>query len=167
MDRKGQMAMVGTIILLFVGIIVALSLYSGGITENVGTVTNTVTVVNDSYTFPAAGNTIVLKGQSNTNVAVVNASNGVSVASTNYTITNYDISTGSLRSTLTANAGIVGTFNSTAVKISSTYEPIGYAQESSTRSVVQLIAIFAGLAVLGFVIKKIYDDGLMDAFNFK
>lgn len=161
MNNKGQMAQVGTFLVVFIGVIVALSLLNGGIYENIGKVTLTKSVSNSTVTFPTIDGVLVLEGQAVSDVIVTNATAGATVPASNYTITNYDASTGTLRATLTGlNAT---TYNNASVNVSYTYEPLGYAKESGTRSIMSIIAIFASLAVVGVIIVKIYSDGL---FNF-
>jgi len=161
MNKIGNMAGAGALIVLFVGVIVALSLYSGGIAENIGTVTQTRGVVNYSFTFPANTSSVVLPGQAATSVVVINSTDGVSIPASNYTITNYDLTTGTFRVLLTAKAS---TFSGLGAKVSYTQEPLGYSTDSSARSMVGLIGIFAALGVVAFVIWRVYEDG-MDWFK--
>ena len=161
MNNKGDTKVVGTLIVLFVGVIVALAIYTGGITQNIGLVDNTITIVNQTVTFPATSGILVLIGQASSVSVITNASNVV-VPTTNYTVVNYDVSTGNLRTYINASTGY---YNSKSVNISYTYEPLGYAKESGTRAIVDLIAIGAVLGILAFILKKIYDDGLFDMFK--
>lgn len=159
MNKKAQIAGIATFIALFVGIVVATSLLSGGIYSNISKVTNTIDVVNASEVW---GTTVLLEGQAVSNVIVINASSGFVVPASNYTITNYDVTTGSLRTFLTNRSGYV--LGGTAVNVSYTHEPLGYSTSAGTRSVTLMIAIFASIAIIAVVIKKIYDDGLFDFF---
>ena len=165
MNKKGQMQGVGLFLGLFVGVIVVLSLLSGSIYPSIGTLTNTITVTNDAATFPTSTGTLVLKGQAVSNVVVVNQTGGVTISSGNYTITNYDVSTGTLRATLKGVPGQAGTFNGTGVNISYVYEPLGYIADSGSRGFTAILPVFLSLAVLAFVIKKIYDEGAFDNFK--
>jgi hypothetical protein len=155
---------VGTIIVIAVAIIFALSLMvgSGSIFSNIGQSTQKVSYVNNTVTFPAAGSTLTLNGQAVSDVIVTNKTSGAVVPSTNYTTTNYDVSTGTLRTYLT---GLTGYYNNQSVNISYTTEPLGYATDSGSRAVIQLIGIFSALAVIGVIIWKIWDDGLLDSFK--
>lgn len=163
MNKKGQMAQVGTILVLFIGIVVALSLLNGGINENIGTVTQTRTVVNSTQTMPTGTTLLVLNGQAISNVVITNSSNVSApiVPATNYTIVNYDVTTGTLRAGIRNLSGSPG-WGGQSVNISYTYEPLGYATDSGTRAVTQLIAIFAALAIVGVIVWKIYENGLFD-----
>jgi hypothetical protein len=144
MNRKAQLISVGAIIIVFMSIIIGLALLSGSF-ANIGNVINTNTVVNSSQTFPVAGANLTLTGQAASSMTIINRTSGVVVPATNYTINNYNIdTTGSLYSYITGNPG---TYGGNTVNVSYTYEPLGYAKESSNRTIVGLIAIFAALAI--------------------
>lgn len=165
MNQKGASPVltgVGTIFVIAIAIIVALSLMTGngGIFSNIGQSTLTVNYVNSTVTFPAAAANLTLNGQAVSNVIVTNSTSGAVVPSSNYTTTNYALdSNGQLYSYLTAGTGY---YNSKSVNISYTTEPLGYAKESGSRAMIGLIAIFSAVAVLGVIIWKIYNDGLLD-----
>jgi len=165
MNNKGQMQGVGLFLGLFVGVIVVLALLSGAIFPDLGTLTNTVNQVNQTFTFPTTTGSIVLNGQAVSNVIVTNTTAGVVISSGNYTIRNYDVSTGTLRSTLSGVSGTEGKFNSSGVKISYTYEPLGYVSDSGSRGFVQILPIFLVLALIGFVVGKLFSDGVLDRFS--
>ena len=159
MNKKGQMAAVGGFLTLFIGIIVALTLINGGISSNIGTVTNTVNVVNQTNTLSA---TTLLSGQAVSDVIVTNASSGAVVPATNYTIVNYDVSTGSLRTYL---ASTGGSYVGKSINVSYTYEPLGYATNAGSRAVTSMILVFACLGVISFVVWRIYEDGFFGMFK--
>lgn len=163
MEKKGQIAGVGAFLVLFIGIIVALTLINGGISSNVGNVVNTQTVVNGSITFPTNTTALALSGQAVSNVIAINATDGTVVPASNYTITNYDVSTGTIRATIIADGNTP--YAGEPVNISYTFEPLGYAKEGATRAITSLILVFASLAIVGFVLFKIYNDGVFDAFS--
>ena len=157
------MAMVGSFIMLFIGIIVSLSLLVPS-AQNVGEVINKKTVVNQSVTFPTNGSTLTLTGQATSGWVIVNASDASKqVSSTNYTVSNYVVSNGVMTSVLTNTlSNPHNPYAGKSVNISYTYEPLGYAPESSTRTIVGLIVLLSTLAILGFVIKQLYDEGYLD-----
>lgn len=165
MNNKGQMQGVGLFLGLFVGVIVVLSLMTGSIFPNIGELTDTVTVTNQAFTFPASGASIVLTGKSVSNVVVVNQTGGVTIASGNYTITNNDVSTGTIRATLTSVAGQAGTFNGTGVNISYVYQPLGYISDAGARNFADVLPILLALAVIAFVIGRAYSNGDLDFFK--
>ena len=162
MDSK-----IGGFILLFIGIIVALTLYTGGITQNIGDVTLKKVVVNQTITFPANTSSayVVLNGKVVSDVIITNVTVTTVVPSTNYSIVNNALSstTGALEARLYGTK-VPGTpdgnnkYAGNSVNISYTYEPLTYASDSGSRGMVGLIAIFAALALIGFVIYKVYED---------
>jgi len=160
MNRKGEIT-VGTSILLFVGIIVALAIFSA-FPASVAQITQTSNVVNQSVTAPAAGSTsTILSGQAVSNVIVINASSGNVIPASNYTITNYVVSNGVVVNTFTSNTGLLG-FQSRAINVSYTMEPFGYATDSGTRAIIPLILVFAALAIAVFVIVPSLRDGIVN-----
>lgn len=165
MNRKGQMQNVGIFLGLFVGIVVVLSLLSGSIYQNIGTLTNTVTQVNQTITFPTSTGSVVLNGQAVSNVRVINASTGGLIAAGNYTITNYDVSTGSLRATINGVPGQAGTFNGSSANITYTYEPLGYIADSGSRSFTAVLPVFLVLALVAFVVGKMLSQKGIEVFD--
>lgn len=165
MNKKGEINGVGGFLIMFIGIIVALTLISGGITKNVANVVNTETVVNASVTLPANTSSLTLSGQAVSSVILINETggDGTVVPASNYTVTNYDVSTGTIRAKLVTNGNTP--WQGQKVNISYVYEPLGYAKEASTRAITSLILVFAALGVISFVLWKIYNDGLLSAFE--
>lgn len=162
MNNRGAFN-IGGFILLFIGVIVALVLFQGS-AQNVTTVVNTANVVNESVTFPTNTSALVLQGQAVSNVIVVNATDASkTVPASNYSITNYGLSnTGTLQTTIIA----VGpsAYQGKAVNISYVSEPLGYAKEAGSRSITSLIVLLSALAIAGYVIAKVYEDGV-EAFG--
>jgi len=159
MNNKAQMQKVGVFILVFVGIIVSLALFEGSLTS-IGTATNTNTVTNALITFPnTATSPYVLSGQAVSSVVVTNRTGGEVVSSGNYTIENYDLSaSGTLQATI---SNLTGQYAGTPVNISYVYEPLGYAKDSSSRTMITLIVIFSSLAVAVYVLSQMLDVDLM------
>lgn len=140
------MKLLGGFIMGFVTVIVALSLFSGGIASNVNSVTTTRTITNASLGSPSADATQNLEGIAASSVVVSNATGGEAVPATNYTISNYVVdSTGLLTAQYTQNAGA---YAGQALNISYVYEPEGYATDAGSRAVSSLILIFTALAIL-------------------
>jgi hypothetical protein len=161
MNNKGNMFGVGTIIVLFVAIVFVMALLSGGIYENIGRMTLTENVVNQTVSI--ATSPIVLRGRAVSSVVVTNASAGYLIASANYSIVNNDVSTGTLRAYLSNSTWNTGA-TTTSVNVSYTYQPLTYADDAGSRSMISLIAIFAAIAVISVIIWKIYEDGGLDWF---
>lgn len=159
MNRTGQVTL-GAIILTFVGVVVAVALFAPGITEPISTVTNTITVVNQTYaSFPATGINLTLGGQANYNIVVSNSTSGAVVPATNYTVTNYVVATdGTLTSVM---RGLGGLYGSRPVNISATREPYGYATDAGSRVVTSLVILLAALAIMSIaaypIIKNQFD----------
>ena len=152
------MTKVGGFILLFIGIIVSLSLFTGGITGNVGLVTNTVSVANESLGATVVNGTAqyLVNYKSISDVVVYNETGNVVIGAGNYTITNNVIYNGqeAVKIVPDTTAALKSKW-----KISGTAQPLGYANESGTRAIVSLITVLSALAVVGFVIAKVYEDG--------
>lgn len=162
MNKKGELKDgVGPLIIAFVVIIAALAIVPT-IFQTVGDTTLTRSIVNATETF---GPVTLLEGQAVSNVLVTNATNGAIVPASNYTIVNYDASTGVLRSYLVNKTGPWK--GGESVNVSYTYEPLGYAKESGTRSVIPLIAIFAALAIVAAAMIPALKSGVLDGFGFK
>lgn len=154
-DRKGEIN-TGIVIMTFLSIIVGLILMSGSF-DYIGQATNTFTLSNYTFTFPAAGSTVDLYGQELINTpAIINRSNGAVVPASNYTIAE-SISTvdGLKRIRLTAKAGY---FNNVVTNASYDYGHVGYIDSSGGRSIADLIPIFAAIALvvaaLAMVVKE-------------
>ena len=155
MNRKGQMNGVGPILIAAIVIIAALALLPT-IFQSIGDTTLTRDIANVTKNFTG---TIVLEGQAISGVSITNSSGGEVVPTSNYSITNYDASTGTLRAYITP---LAGTYTAKNVNISYTYEPLGYAKESSTRAIIPLIAIFAALAVAVVALVPAFRREVMD-----
>lgn len=144
-NRKGEIN-VGLVLMTFISIIVGLILMSGSF-DFIGQTTNTFTLRNYTFTFPAAGSTVDLYGQELINTpGIINRSNGAVVPASNYTIAEGISSVDGLkRIRLTANAGY---FNNVVTNASYDYGHVGYIDDAGGRSVASLIPIFAAIALL-------------------
>jgi len=158
MEGKG----IAGIVLLAVGLIFAFAIIPS-IASNQAAMTNTVVQVNQSLT---AGQFVdsaafVLKGHDASSVVVINATGNEVITSGNYTIVARVLqSDGNVRSTIIpADAK----YNATAVKVSYTYRPDGYIDDSAGRSVASLIVLFVVIALVVFAmwgsnIKEAFED---------
>ena len=164
MNKQGQLG-IGTFLMTFIAIITCLALLNGGIYSNIGTMTDKVVKTNQTFTFPTNTTTITLLGQAVESVTVVNGSNGVAINSGNYTITNRVVSNGQLIATLGGTSSIPNSvFAGQQVNITYTYEPFGYATDAGSRSMIDLIAIFAALAVVVIAMMPILREKIFDIF---
>lgn len=158
-NKKGQT--IGGVIITAIGIIVALTLLVGGVTEGYGTLTQTVQQVNQNLTLRSDQAT-TLTGKNPTSVVVRNGTSGTLVAAANYTITKEKIlADGTLGSTIQLGTGVNAADNNTVKTLNYTYEPLGYATDSATRSIAGLILIFAGLAVAVFALVPILRNDVL------
>lgn len=157
--EKGAIAGVGGFIMLAIALIVGAILLQGS-AQNTDSVMNTVTL-NSSETLAVAGSSIYIEEyKAVSGASVVNASNqSQAVPTTNYTITNNVINptTGALSIQVTTNDG---TWNSSAVYVQGTAQPLAYA-DSAGRSLTSLIIILMALAMaavaIGYAVKS-YND---------
>jgi len=159
MKRKGQVE-IGGLIILAVAIIIGLVMITDGISEPVAAITQTVNIVNTTYTAPAAaGSSINLVGQAYTSVIVTNATSGTLIPATNYTITNRVVRDGGLVTTLTANAGNSLGWHGKGINISATVEPFGYDTNGGSRAITSLIVIFAAIALVVTAVTVVIKNG--------
>lgn len=161
-NNKGQVV-VGTLILFFIGAIVALTLIVPS-AQNTGLVTNTEQVTNASLVIPAALNTpVALRGQSATSFTATNGS-GTVINTSSYTVTNYVIdSTGTLSSNVKF---ILPGYNATTIKVNYVNEPLTYSTDAGTRTVTNLIVVFAALAIVAFAIYYAWENGGSELFGY-
>lgn len=158
-NKKGQVT-TGLILMTFLSVIVGLVLLTGSF-DYVGQATNTFTLSNYTFTFPAAGSTVDLYGQELINTAgIINRSNGAVIPASNYTIAE-GISTvdGLKRIRLTANAGY---FNGALANASYDYGHVGYIDNAGGRSIADLIPIFGAIAILVAALILAYQKGWFD-----
>lgn len=148
----------GAILIVFVGIVVGIALFQSS-AQNVGTVTNTNTV-NLSKTLAVAGSSIYdTTHRAITGVTIVNASNqSQTVPATNYTVTNNVVYNGALATKITTNDG---TWNSSAVYVQGTGQPLTYSDNSGARSMAGLIVIFFALGIGVLALYPVYKERFM------
>lgn len=161
MNSKAQIS-VGTLIMVFVAIIAALAMYTGGIAPAIGSVTNTV-----SYN---ANTTAVVNGtpqyftdiKSISGVTVTNASNGAAIGSGNYTITNNVVYNGQEAVKIVPDTTAAYKY---AWNVVGTAQPLTYDASSGGRAVTGLIAIFAVLAVGVVALWPVFGSKVLDAIS--
>lgn len=151
-NNKGQ-AIVGGLIMAFIGVIVALSLLSGngGISGNTATLVNSGTVNENLVTLAANGAYLDRPGCVNYagTPTVINATDSEVVNAANYTFTTRVSPTLGIKVlTIKTNAARYG---SAVVNMSYTCLPQGYAEDSASRSIISLVVMFAAIAVMVFV----------------
>ncbi len=144
MNKKG--ATLGILIMIFIGIIVALALFAGTF-ESVGNMRTIYTSTGEPITTAAVNSSIVLTGRENTTViTVINATGGQDWTA-NFGVTTRN-SGGALAILLTTSqaAGNAGQ-NLTGANVTYSYKPQGYNDSSGARGIIQIILIFAALAI--------------------
>jgi len=152
MNKKAQLEL-GLIILTFVGVIVALAIFTGGITGSVGDV-STLGSINVSSSGTNTGRlTLVddtaqnLAGKAVSNFRMMNVTVTLIPLTTNYTLANNLIDTnGDLTAQVTPLTGTVAFYGALA-NVSYIYQPVTYISDAGGRSIASLILIFAVLAI--------------------
>lgn len=154
MPNKEQM-IGGAILIVFVAIVVGIALFQST-AQNVGTMTNTYTV-NLSKTLANSGSSIyVTTHRAITGVTIVNATNqAATVPATNYTVTNNVVYNGALATQITTNDG---TWNSSAVYVQGTGQPLTYSDNAGARSMATLIVIFFGLGIAVITLYPVFRE---------
>lgn len=160
MNKDGQVEVgLSVILLTFVAVVVGVILFQV-IAQEVGSSINTVTV-NSSETLAVAGSSIYIEEyKAITGVTIVNASNqSQTVPSSNYTVTNNVVHNGALTVQVTTNDG---DWNSSAVYVQGTGEPLTYISNSGGRAMASLIAIFFALAVALVALQPTLRQGILE-----
>jgi hypothetical protein len=154
MNNKGQMNMVGGLIMLAITIIVGAILLLGA-AQNTSTVTNTVTLSNMSFTSPAEEGTYYFTDYKAINSVVIYNATGTLVPAANYTITNNVVYNGAEATLLTV--GAVNGYAEQVWNISGTAQPLSYVSDAGARSMTSMITVMMALALaviaIGWAIK--------------
>ena len=167
MNNKAQTA--GVLIMVFIALIVGLSLLAGpgGIAGEAARMTTLMEARNTTATLPASlTGRVDLIGQKATNMIVTNATSGVKLQADNYTIyNNILLADGTLGSRFGNGGSQVSAWNNTIVNLTYTYEPLGYAADTTVRTIIPLIVIFASLVLVAVAISPVLRGTLMDAIG--
>lgn len=161
MQKKAQMGEIGTIIVVFLTVMVGLMLLVAGAQE-LGKSTNTDSV-NITFTAPTNLTAYYFNDyKSFTSVTVKNYSNQLTINAGNYTITNNFInpSTGGLSVRLVPAADL-GYYNQIWT-LEATAQPLGYISDSAGRSIAGLIIIFFALAIVIIALTPVLRNGIID-----
>jgi len=163
MNNKAQIS-VGTLIMVFVAIVAALAMYTGGITSNIGSMTNTVAVANASLGVASNSTTVYLTSyKSISDVVVINNSNGAVVPATNYTVTNNVVYNGQEAVSILPKA--TADYRGYQWNISGTAQPLTYDTSSGGRAVTNMIAIFAVLAVGVVALWPVFGSKILESIS--
>jgi hypothetical protein len=151
MNKRGELD-VGVLIMLFVGVIVAVTLLQSS-AQNLNSAVNTVAVANQSIATVVNGTAqYITNYKSISDVVIINETGGVVIGAGNYTITNNVIYNG--QEAIKIVPETTAAFKS-AWKVSGTAQPLGYIAESGSRGVTNMIIVFAALAIAGAVLVPI------------
>lgn len=165
MNSKGQIG-IGVLVTMAMAIIIGLVLFQP-VASNVETATRSVNgavfinYTDGSYTAPANGACIDLKGQELVGTgAAINRTGSVSLAS-NVTISERVSSVDGLKRIGLCSTGV--SFNGNAlsglpINVSYTYYPEGYADDAGTRSITGIIVLLAAIAIALVVLPGIKEN---------
>ena len=165
MNNKGEMNMVGYMIVIAVTLVVGLVLFQV-IAQEVGESTSTVTLANQSLTGAAVNDTAqyITNCRALSDVKVFNATGDVEVGSGNYTITNNVVYNGALAVQIVP--GVSATpelgYKVGVWTIDGTCQPLDYIADSGGRAMASLIVIMFALAVLVVALTPTLRSGVVD-----
>lgn len=145
MDNKKGEINVGTLMVVFISVIVGVILFTA-VAQQVGTTTNTVTLANYTATAAANGESFYITDYKGITVSsITNGTTGTALEeTTDYTVTNNVVYNGALATQVTVNAD---TYESETWAINGVAQPLTYISDSGSRSVASLIAIFFALMI--------------------
>lgn len=147
MNKIGQYAVIGTVIMAFIGIIVCLTILSPTVSDAVHEMTNTESAAATNIAC-GSGTTYTLKGKFTSGFTAVNNSGGDEIPSTNYTLLNTKILTdGTIGAQVTWKDGALTNASTSKCNITYTYQPLGYATDSGSRAIAGVIIIFLAIAI--------------------
>ncbi len=165
MNKKGQFEM-GMIIGIFMLIVVGTALLTSS-AQNVGDVTNTIDIANDTLS-STNGTTLALltqlDGKFVSDVVVYNGSDDVIVASGNYTIFQNQVINGVETALINVSANPVG-LQVQAWNISYTSQPTTYDSNSGGRAIAGLITLFFALAIALVALQPTLRSGIIEKFG--
>ena len=146
MKNKKAQTGVGLIVVVAIAVIIGLVLFQQA-AVNVGAVTNTINVVNESAPSVAVNGTAfyMTSYRAINGIKIFNATGDVEVPGASYTATNNVLYNGVLATQVVPNAAMPD--YKSAWKVSGTGEPLGYSENPATRSISSLVVILTALAV--------------------
>lgn len=159
MNKKAQGEM-QIFFVVFMAIIVGVVLFQAS-AQNVGTATNTVDIVNYSFTSAAVGEDVYITAyRAISGVTIYNQTTGngtqTLVPADNYTVTNNALdSTTSLSVKVTTAA--VNSYAEQTWYISGTAQPTTYIADGGGRSIASLIVIFLAIAIGLIALRPVYE----------
>ena len=147
MNKRGQLEHLGIILVVFIAIIIGVALFLV-IAQEVGDSTTTEYITNYSLTTGgSAGGTITItEYKSLTGVTIMNMTGNALLNSGNYSIANNQVTDGDLSVVITIDADVTEPVDTTWL-LNGTAQRLDYIDDSATRSIAGLIAIFFALAI--------------------
>lgn len=143
MNDKGQIGGLGSFITIFIVIIVGATLFIT-IAQNIGTVTNTRVLINESFVTGANATATAIPGQGIVGSLILTNQTGQVIGTGNYTTANRQVLNGVYTATLTiTNAS----YASLQTYINATVEPDGYLENSGSRSVASIVILLTALGI--------------------
>jgi hypothetical protein len=161
MNKKGlEGGQIGMILVLAIALIVGLVLLQAA-AGNVGEVTNTITIANQSLTAAVNGTPQYLTNiKVLTNPVIINATGNIVLSAGNYTIENNVVYNGQEAVKITPDTQVQW---KTAWKVSGTGQPTTYDPSAGGRAITSLIIIFGAIALAGAAVAVVIKN---DVFNF-
>ena len=150
MNKKGETDIgIGMIIVVAMVAIIG-AVFLQAIAQQVGDVTNTIDVANDSISNvngTTLANLLQLSGKFVSGVVVYNATSDYLIGSGNYTIYNNQVINGAETAGINVSTEVAGGIDDGDWQISYTYQPTTYDANSGGRAVARIIVIFFALAI--------------------
>jgi len=150
---------VGMLLLTAIGVIVGLVLLVAS-AQQTNDLVNTVTLSNSSFTAPAESGSYYFTTYKAISSPVIYNATGDLVPAANYTVTNNVVYNDALAVRVTL--GAVNEYANDTWNISGTAQPLGYATDSASRSIVPLIVIFGALAIAVVALAPTLRSGVVD-----
>lgn len=159
MNKKGQMAGIGLILFTFIAVLVGVILFQA-IAQNVGTMTDTVTLANETETAAANGESFYLTDYRSLSVtSITNGTTGDTIPESHYTVSNNEVYNSALAVKITVDDA---TYAEETWAINGVAQPLTYIPDSGGRAMAALIVIMFALAVVAVAMYPIYKGGLQD-----
>lgn len=162
MNKKGQTLQ--GFLMIFIAVIVGVILLTAS-AQNIGDVTNTVDVANQSINCQTNGTTLAnidqLRGKYASGLVVYNGSDDVVITSAHYTLYNNQVINGEETAGINCSSKIAS-YKAQNWNVSYTYQPTTYESNAGGRAVAGLIIIFFALAIAVITLVPTLRSGVLD-----
>ena len=146
MNKKGEVG-IGMIVISFVGIIVALALLNP-IVDTTGDMTTTREIINLSITTAAVNGTVTLPGREN--ITVITVQNESEDFTDNFAVVTRNSGGGLAILLKTLDSAADANIDEGLVNVSYELKPQGYSDSSGARGIINIVLIFAAIAIMAF-----------------